>query len=184
MKTLIVTLLMITGLAGTANADTEPNLSRLKIVIIRHGEKPVPGDNLNCKGLNRSILLPAVIKAKFGVPDFVYVPAPLLGKQTQGVRMFETVVPLVTKYNLKVNSKHQTKDYEQIAADLKDKTGTILVVWEHKAIPYITNALGIDDKLAWANDDFDSIWIVTFKNGKAILTKDKEGLNPSEDCSF
>jgi len=27
----------------------------LKIVIIRHGEKPDNGDNLNCQGLNRAM---------------------------------------------------------------------------------------------------------------------------------
>src|ERR1700760_3001048 len=66
----------------------------LKIILIRHGEKPENGDNLSCAGLNRSIKLPAVIKNKFGVPDYIYVPAPNTGKRTNNVRMLQTVTPL------------------------------------------------------------------------------------------
>lgn len=184
MKKLLIFLAMIIGTAADINAKTKPDLSKLKIVIIRHGEKPPIGDNLSCQGLNRANQLPAVITGKFGVPDFVYVPALLQGKRTYGSRMFQTVIPLVAKYNLKVNTKHETQDYPAIAADLKTKTGTVLVVWEHKAIPYIVQALGVDEKQTWNSDDFDSILIITFVNGKAVLTKDKEGLKPSVDCSF
>jgi hypothetical protein len=44
-------------------------------------------------------------------------------------------------------------------------------------------ALGIKDThLKWKGDDFDSIWIISFKNGKAVLNYDKENLNPSTEC--
>jgi len=184
MKKLLIVLLMITATVVNTDAQTKADLSKLKIVIIRHGEKPPIGDNLSCQGLNRAMQLPAIITTKFGVPDFVYVPALLQGKRTYGSRMFQTVIPLVAKYNLKVNTSHETQDYPTIAADLKKKTGTILVVWEHKAIPYIVQALGIDEKQTWDSNDFDTILIITFVNGKAILTKDKEGLKPSADCSY
>jgi hypothetical protein len=184
MKKLLIILVMLTGIVTNIDAQIKPDLSKLKIVIIRHGEKPPIGDNLSCQGLNRANQLPAVIASKFGVPDFVYVPALLQGKRTYGARMFETVIPLVAKYNLKVNTKHETQDYNQIATDIKSKTGIVLVVWEHKAIPYIVQALGIDERPVWASNDFDSILIITFVNGKAILTKDKEGLTPSVDCGF
>lgn len=39
----------------------------LKVVIIRHGENPDNGDNLNCQGLNRAMALPKVLAAKFGI---------------------------------------------------------------------------------------------------------------------
>jgi len=32
------------------------------------------------------------------------------------------------------------------------------------------------------SDDYDSIIIITFKEGKATIATDKEGLNPSDDC--
>lgn len=176
---------MLFGISQNIIAQTATDFSKLKIVMIRHGEKPLKGDNLTCQGLNRSTLLPAVIKAKFGVPDYVFVPGLGLGESTKHSRMFQTIIPLVAKYNLTVNSSHAEKDADLIAADLKAKNGIVLVCWEHKAIAPIAKALGINaEGLTWPDDDYDSIWIVTFKNGATILTKDKEGLKPSADCSF
>ncbi|RKR80304.1 hypothetical protein BDD43_0401 [Mucilaginibacter gracilis] len=174
---------MFAALSQSSIAQSTTTAANLKIVLIRHGEKPLVGNNLNCKGLNRSRLLPAVITSKFGVPNFVYVPPMTLGNATLHSRMFQTVIPLVVKYNIAVNTTHDEHEYNEIAADLKTKTGLILVTWEHKAIPFITKALGIQlDNLTWPDDDFDSIWIVTFPNGVPTLTRDKEGLNPSDNC--
>jgi hypothetical protein len=58
----------------------------------------------------------------------------------------------------------------------------VLVVWEHSAIPGILHALGVTDDLKWQGEDYDSIWIVSIKNGKPTFSTDKEGLNPSNDC--
>ena len=157
--------------------------SALKIIIIRHGEKPANGDNLNCQGLNRSQLLPAVIVSKFGVPDFSYVPSLTADSATKHARMFQTITPLAAKYNLTINSKFNGKDADGLAGDILKKQGEVLVVWDHKMIVPIINAFGITDtNLKWSDDDFDSIWIISFQNGKAVLSKDKEGLHPAADC--
>jgi hypothetical protein len=168
--------------AGTASCQ---NKSELKIVFLRHGEKPANGDNLTCQGLNRSLQLPAMFTKKFGVPNYVFVPALTLGEATQHSRMFQTVTPLAAKYNLTINSRNEEKDYKSIAADLASSRGLVLVVWEHNAMPRIIRALGIKvSGLNWPDNDFDSIWIVTFKKGGAEFTRDKEGLKPSAGCPF
>ena len=167
---------------------TTPALAQspdLKIIFIRHAEKPVKGDNLTCQGINRSLKLPAVINAKFGVPANLFVPAMGLGEATKHSRMFQTIVPLAAKYNLTVNSSRQEKDSLGMAADLKSRTGTTLVVWEHNNIVPIIKALGVKETgLKWPDDDYDSIWIVTFKNEGAAIAFDKENIHPSADCSF
>ncbi|HWY33058.1 MAG TPA: hypothetical protein VNX68_00345, partial [Nitrosopumilaceae archaeon] len=71
------------------------------VIIIRHGEKPLKGKNLNCQGLNRSLKLPAVLYSKFGIPGNVYVPSLDNNISTGHARMFQTVIPLAAKYNLK-----------------------------------------------------------------------------------
>ena len=182
MKKILLFFIAVITVSYCSFAQT--NLDKLKIVFIRHAEKPEKGDNLTCQGLNRSFLLPKMITTKFGVPDYLFIPAMALDTNTKHSRMFQTLIPLAVKYNLHFNSKHQEKDYAVIAADIKSKTGTVLVCWEHKAIPFIAEALGIKDKLKWEDDDYETIWIVTFKNGNAIMEKDKEGLNPLPDCSF
>lgn len=157
----------------------------LKIVFIRHAEKPLKGDNLNCQGINRSLKLPAVIAAKFGVPDKIFVPGVGLGETTKHSRMFQTIVPLAAKYNLTVNSSRTEKDSLGLAADLKSRTGLILVVWEHGGIAPIVHSLGAKQQnLKWPDDDYDSIWIVTFKNGEAVFARDKENIDPGKDCNF
>ncbi|NOW94685.1 histidine phosphatase family protein [Mucilaginibacter sp. SG564] len=159
--------------------------SDLKIILIRHAEKPVKGDNLTCQGVNRSLKLPAVINAKFGVPAYLFVPAMGLGEATKHSRMFQTIIPLAAKYNLTVNSSRQEKDSLGMAADLKSRAGTVLVVWEHNNIVPIVRALGVKETgLKWPDDDYDSIWVVTFKNGNAMIAFDKENIHPSVDCGF
>ena len=127
-------------------------------------------------------MLPAIITKKFGVPDYVYVPSLTLGEKTKHARMFETVIPLATKYNLDIDSKFEETDSAGIANDIMQKKGTVLVVWEHEAINSIIHALGVQYNAKWGSDDYDTILIITFKNGKALLTKDAEGLNLSDDC--
>lgn len=67
----------------------------LKLVFIRHAERPEDGDNLTCKGFNRSIQLPAVLYKKFGIPSNIYVPSINLGKSTRRARMFQTITLLL-----------------------------------------------------------------------------------------
>ncbi len=181
MRKIISALALVLISLSTVKAQT----AGLKIVFIRHGEKPLKGDNLTCQGLNRSMKLPAVITSKFGVPAFVFVPGLGLGEATKHARMFETIVPLVSKYNLTVNSSRTEKDSLGMAADLKSRNGVVLVSWEHGGIAPIVRALGVQEAgLKWPDDDYDSIWIITFNNGKAILSRDKEDIKPSADCNF
>lgn len=179
LNVLVLLILMSTEVYGQ---KSDKNAEELKVILIRHGEKPEKGGNLTCRGLNRSLQLPTVIHAKFGVPDFTYVPTLKMGDKTSHSRMFETVVPLAVKYNLVINSKIDEKDTMGLATEIKAQKGTVLVVWEHSAIAGIVHALGVTEEVKWPGSDFDSIWIITYKDGKAILTKDNEGLNPSEDC--
>lgn len=184
-----ILLLALAGIAtfallsfsGIAQAAPDNNL---KVVMIRHGEKPDPGDNLSCQGENRALQLPAVLYQKFNIPAYTYVPTLGQGKATKHARMFQTVSPFAIKYNLAVDSKYDTDDYEKVAKNVLEKTGTVLMVWEHKAIPHIAEKLGVKNSPAWEGSDFDSIWIITYPNGNAVLTLDKEGISPSPDCNF
>ncbi|WP_221284796.1 histidine phosphatase family protein [Mucilaginibacter sp. SP1R1] len=174
-------LLAICLATCTASAQSK----NLKLVFIRHGEKPEEGDNLSCKGFNRAIKLPEILKGKFGLPDHIYVPALHLGKSTPRGRMFQTISPFAIKYNLSINSNFEEEDTKDMAEELVGKKGTILVVWEHNEIKGILKALGMKVKgLQWPDDDYDTIWVVTFKKDKPVLTIDKEGIKPTATCSF
>lgn len=177
----IIVLLLFDFTANTACSQS----NNLKLVFIRHGEKPDDGDNLDCQGLNRSMLLPGVLFKKFGRPNNIYVPAPSPGRVTKRARMLQTITPFVAKYNLNINSQYDVEDAKKLSNALLSESGTVIIVWEHNNIASIVKHLGVDvNSLKWPNGDFDSIWVVTFSKGSAVLTKDKEGLNPSSGCPF
>lgn len=159
--------------------------STRRIILIRHAEKPADGDNLSCSGFDRSLKLAQVLSNKFGVPDEVYVSSPNTGKQTKSVRMLQTALPLATKYNLTINSSYDAKDVKKLSNTIRKSEGTILVVWQHSELPALARSLGIKTAgLSWNAEDYDSIWLITYKDGKAILKKDKEGIIPAGGCPF
>jgi len=175
-----IALVRAAGIYGYASAPFKKD--DLKVIIIRHGEKPPKGDNLSCQGLNRAMQLPAVLHKKFGVPDYVYIPSIANGKSTTHARMFQTVTPLAVKYNLALNSSFDEKDVAGVAGDIRTKKGIVLMVWEHSAIPDIVKAFGVRDPGGWGGSSYDSIWIITFPNGVPTISRDAEGIKPSDKC--
>lgn len=164
---------------------TRAQEAHLKIIIIRHAEKPKKGDNLSCQGLNRSMQLPAVLHSRFGLPRAIYVPSMAPGDSTKHSRMFQTIVPFAAKYNLPICSKFHEDDTLALAREARSRQGTVLIVWEHSRIPAIARALGVTDPgLHWPSGDYDSIWIITYHNGVASFKRSKEGLRPSPACPY
>ena len=179
-----LSLLVLTGCCFATLGACQKKSTGLKVVIIRHGEKPKDGDNLNCQGFNRSLALPKVLFGKFGTASTILVPTVKAGIQTKQSRMFQTISPYAVKYAININSSYDDNDVKDVAADVKSRTGVVILVWEHNNIPKLAKALGVQNVTGWPNSDFDSIWVVTYDNGTATLTKDTEGLKPSPDCSF
>jgi hypothetical protein len=178
-KTCII-FLLFTAMYTIVNAE-QP--ATVVVYIIRHGEKPPNGDNLSCQGQNRALALQNVLYAKLKVPDHTFIPSVGSGKSTAHSRMFQTVSPFAIKYNLVLNSKYGEKDVQGVAKDILKKNGTVLMVWEHSAIPGVAAALGVKGTLKWPDDDFDSIWIITVSGSGASLSIAKEGLRPSASCN-
>lgn len=166
------------------DADKNSPSNHLKIVIIRHGEKPNEGDNLSCQGQNRALQLAAVLHQELNIPDAIYVPALKSDDKTKHSRMFQTASPFAIKYNVAINSKYSADENEKIAKSVLKKQGTVLMVWEHSAIQALASTLGVDSPPEWADKDFDSIWVINYQDGKTKLVMDKEGLNPSAECNY
>jgi len=186
--------LMLSLMAATAclsscddkkhQSDQKSPSDSLKVVIIRHGEKPKDGDNLSCQGQNRALQLATVLHQKFNLPAAIYVPAIKSDDQTKHSRMFQTITPFAIKYNVAINSKYRADENDKIVKSVFKENGTVLMVWEHSAIQSLASNLGIKNPPEWADADFDSIWLINYSDGKANLTLDKEGLSPASDCSY
>jgi hypothetical protein len=174
---------LIICLLTSFSVYSQPKYEGLKVVLIRHGEKPDEGYTLSCQGANRAKALPAVLYSKFGLPGIIYVPL-LKDDTTKHSRMYQTIVPFSDKYHLPLNSDYKVDATTGVAKSILKEKGTVLVVWEHKGLEDIAAELGVKEKLKWKKNDFDSIWIITFsKKGKARLAMDVEGLHPSAKCN-
>jgi hypothetical protein len=175
-------LVVIACLLSSFHATAQLN-EGLKVVLIRHGEKPDEGSDLSCQGVNRAKALPAVLKAKFGLPGIIFVPR-LKGDTTKHARMYQTISPFSDQYHLPLNTDYKVNDVDGVSRKILKQQGTVLVVWEHNGLEEIAQELGVKEKLKWKGSDFDSIWIITFsKKGKARLAVDAERLHPSPKCN-
>ena len=175
----LVFLVSTNSFAQSKNAGV-----KLKVVIIRHGEKPSTGDNLCPKGLDRANLLPAVLDKVISVPDYTYIPQVNTGKTTRSIRMLETITPFAVAHNLTLNSNFKNEDVKKAAADVLQKKGVVLMVWEHSNIPDLAKALGVTGKLKWKDDDYDSIWIIEYpaNSQTPVMRIEQENLHPKGKC--
>jgi len=182
VSTLLFILVMTA--ANSFGQKISPDI-KLKVIIIRHGEKPSTGDNLCPKGLDRANLLPPVLDKIVGTPDFTYVPQVNTGKTTRSVRMLQTVTPFAVEHNLVLNTNFKNDEVKKAATDVLQKSGVVLMVWEHSNIPDLAKELGVTGKLKWKDEDYGSIWIIEFnkKSSPPVLRIEQENLNPKGSCN-
>lgn len=175
---------LLTVSVPSSSQQRDPDV-KLKVVIIRHAEKPEEGDNLCPKGLHRALALPAVLDTVTGVPDFTYVPRLNLGSTTRSARMFQTVTPFAVQHNLTINTSYKQDDVAGLTADVMRRSGVVLVVWNHSNIPDMAKAFGVKEKMKWPHDDYDSIWVLEFrkKNKSPSIKILKQNIHLEGDCN-
>lgn len=168
------------------------------IVLIRHAEKPKQGlGQLTCQGFNRALKITSVLTHKFGTPDAIYAPNPSVLKNDKGtkysyIRPLATIEPTAIRLGMPVNVQYNFLQHEEMTEELlqdKYKNATIFVAWEHHlaaqiAQDILTKVNGQSDKINWDNEDFDSIYVVQIKEGKATLKIDKQNLNGQETVCY
>jgi len=193
-KNMLWALLAAIELAAPAFAAATPE----RIVFVRHGEKPPAGlGQLDCRGLNRALALPAFIGAAFGKPDAIFAPNPADQKNDAGqpydyVRPLMTIEPTAIAFGLPVNAHIGFANVEGLQAALEApeyKNALVVVAWEHRLIDVVARNLlsshGGDPSLVptWDDADFDSVDVVTLDAGRASFSRLREGLNgESEAC--
>ena len=176
----------VLALGGAGLACSQAVAAELRtIVMVRHGEKPPQGlGQLSCRGLNRSLRLPAVIAAKFGRPDAVFAPDPSKRKKDEGVRYdyvrpLATIEPTAVFFGLPVNASYGYQDLAGLQRALEAdryRAATLLVGWEHKEIEKLARRLlaahGGDPAQVpdWHGDDFDSIFVLRLAQDGAART--------------
>jgi hypothetical protein len=182
---------------STAHADSRDIET---LVFLRHGEKPAQGlGQLDCRGLNRALALPAVIAAKFGKPDAIFAPDPGQQKDDNGhpyyyVRPLATIEPTAIQFGMPVQTPYGVTQIDPLGARLVDpayRGKLVVIAWEHKLIEQLVREIvtahggHADDVPSWSGNDFDSMYVVKldWQNGvpRATFTHDREGLDGRPD---
>ena len=141
-----------------------------QVIIIRHGEKPPSGPDLDEQGYARAQALvgffqnnPAV--TQFGTPAAIYAMDP---KGPNGsMRAIETVTPLAQALGQSIDTDYKRKDIPQLVQDILGNPAydgkMVLICWEHSVIPDIVDAFGwTSAPQSWAGSSFDRAWVLTF----------------------
>lgn len=148
-----------------------------QVIVIRHGEKPPVGDNLTVKGQERAeALVPYFLNTpaltQYGPPIAIYAEAPNDG--VTATRAMETCSPLAKALGIPVLTPYTRDQYVPLAQDILNNPQysgkMVLICWEHKNIPPLVNALGIQPMPApWAGNVFDRTLVLTYRpDGKIV----------------
>src|SRR5512143_3438134 len=126
--------------------------SNTTILIIRHAEKPEPESDdpgLNSAGQARAQAYRAYFKNyRFNTQPIKLDHLFAAADRHKSHRPRLTLEPLAQELGLAINSNYKYDDPERLAADILKKTkyhnSRILICWEHKEIPNLVKALGVD----------------------------------------
>lgn len=152
----------------------------LKVMIVRHAEKPADSENqhpplgvdedgrhdprsLSPLGWQRAgALAPWFARASSPLAT----PAALFAAHHHGTshRPRQTLVPLAGFLNLPIHADHPVGEEKKLADDvLACGGGTVLIAWEHNALPRIPSLLAgptLRCPTEWPSDRFDLAWVL------------------------
>jgi broad specificity phosphatase PhoE len=168
---------------GKANGQTgQPPAT---ILLIRHAEKLTDGRmDLSPAGFERAKALPQLFggpAAPHNLPRPEFLFATHVSKKSN--RPVETITPLSDALKLPISAEVDDKDFAALAAELmsgKYAGKVVLVAWHHGTLPAFVTALGAVPPYVWPNTQFDRVWRIDYRGGKATLSDLPQGLLPGD----
>lgn len=170
----------VTVLANNQNIET--------IVVIRHAEKSAQDlGQLNCKGLNRSMLLPVYFATHFPNPNYIFASNPSIqNKHFSYVRPLATIEPTAISLNMPVNAQIGFNQPDQLMNQLllpQYHQALIYVAWEHHNIEtfakdilkYFHHVISVP---SWPADEYNRVYVFTIRWDKNTIqfSQTSEGL--------
>lgn len=160
----------------------EPLRQAVKIMVIRHAEKP-PGtpppygvtlggkrekESLTVRGWQRAGALAGFFAPADGSfrdpslaePQFLYASKPT--KRNGSRRPVETITPLAEKLAIRINSHFPKLEAEAMLEEVFLCAGVVLVCWQREYIPEIAGYILGSKTTAprdWPEDRFDMVWV-------------------------
>jgi hypothetical protein len=157
-------------------------------MIIRHAEKPSDdgtvigvspdgsqdSENLTVSGWQRSGALVRFFApaggqfphAEVATPDVIFASG--IAPHSKSLRPQHTVLALADSLGQELVLVHTKGAEDALVADVLSRGGTVLIAWEHEAIPGIANrVLGNASTCPqkWPGDRFDLLWVLNHTGG-------------------
>jgi hypothetical protein len=166
------------GLTAVAQAPQPP----ATIMLIRHAEKLTDGRmDLSPVGFERAKVIPQLfggVAAPHNLPRPDFLFATHVSKRSN--RPVETITPLSEALKMPISSEIDDKDFATLAKELlsgKYAGKVVLVAWHHGLLPEFARALGATPPYdPWPETQFDRVWRIDYRDGKATLTDLPQGL--------
>jgi hypothetical protein len=149
------------------------------IMAIRHGEKPSEDgsilgvdpsganspDELSVKGWQRAGALAVLfanptLRPGLRKPEKLYAPGTTA--HVKSMRAYRTLQPLAEVLQLDVSTAFHKGGEAELARNLEQAQGVVLIAWEHHALCQLANdLLGRNDSSPqdWPDERFDLIWV-------------------------
>ncbi len=147
-----------------------------QVVLIRHGEKPDVGNDLNAQGYARANALPDFFKTN----PVITVFGPIGGifameraSEHNSNRAVETMIPTAKALNLTIHQNHMKDDTSAVVQEIINSPEyngkTVVICWEHKKIPIFASQFGlINGPQNWDGSVFDRAWILRFPKNMPV----------------
>jgi broad specificity phosphatase PhoE len=177
---LLACVALLAGVTGWAQAAQPP----ATILLIRHAEKLTDGRiDLSPVGFERAKRIPklfggvgAAAPHNLPRPDFLFATH----QSKKSSRPVETIAPLSEALKLPISAEIEDDDFAALAKELlsgKYAGMVVLVAWHHGKIPAFARALGAMPPYdPWPETQFDRVWRIDYRDGKAALTDLPQGL--------
>ena len=165
------TILLLISLLISQNLWAVP----AQVILIRHGEKPVVGDELNARGWQRARALPLYFALqpelnRFGAPAALYAMIP--PAKGGSVRAIQTLMPTSDFFAKPIVQKYVREQIVPLVTEIWTNPlyegKSLIICWEHKMIPEIARTFGFKLAPDWSRETFDRSWVLRFQQGRLV----------------
>ena len=104
--------------------------------------------------------------SRIAVPQYIYASG--VGKHSSSLRPQETITPLAEKLTIRIDTKFLKGQESDVANDAMNRSGIVLISWEHQNIHLIANQILGNTTTSpqnWPGDRFDLVWVFDIQSG-------------------
>ncbi len=179
MKIWRTSLVIVTsgiGLGVGGSLDAAP----AQIIFLRHAEKPDVGAELNERGRERAAALVKLFTQdtrvlEHGPAAAIFAMRPHAKKGS--VRAIQTMEPTARALGISSDTRLTRDEFAPLVRAVMSSTAfdgkTVIVCWEHDAIPELMKAFGWKDgPTSWSGKSYDRLWVLDFEKEKPVRYRD------------